>query len=117
MENDLSKATVGTLLRIVRGIHDDTFLERVERVTPSGLVVTKSATFRVDGVQRQHGSVLDRCRARIATEEDIADVRRNRLIRHLRNFAWEKLSAEHLKVVGEIVKRYSVDGKVVASLE
>ena len=103
--NDLSEVTIGTKLFVRVGHYDRGCIEVVERITPTGRIVTRSGTYERSGYKRG-GDSWSRGYARIATEDDIAGIYRYGLVGRLRHFDWNKLSADDLKAVDEITKKY-----------
>lgn len=108
--SDLAEAKPGDTLFIWTHFNRKGRLATVERKTPSGLVVLKNGDkFNVDGYMRG-ASGWDRPRARIATPDDISGVNRWNLVTKIERFrAWDKLSADDLKAVSEIVGRNMKD--------
>lgn len=105
--DDLSEAVVGTKLYITTSSYGRGYIASVERITPSGRVITKNGiTFERSGRKRGGGDRWQRTRARIATEDDIAGIWRDGLVEKFRGFKWDKLTAEELKAVDEIVARH-----------
>jgi hypothetical protein len=106
MADDLSGAKVGDQL-FVTGRFDRGHLTTVDRITPTGRVVTKSGEFNPDGSKRGDTG-WHRQHARLATADDIAGINRYNLTRKLEMFrAWDKLSPDDLKAVSDIVKKHS----------
>ena len=107
MTNDLKEAKVGDTLWISDRWKPLGFLQTVERITPSGRVITKHAEYNPDG-RRRGTSGFDVCYARIATPEDIAKVYRAKVLQKVSHFTWDKLGDDDLKSVAEIVARYQL---------
>lgn len=83
-------------------------IEVVERVTPTGRVVTRLGQFDRTGYLRGRTSSWDLMRARPATEDDIAGIYRAGLMDKIERFrGWGKLSADDLKAVAALVDQYS----------
>lgn len=77
-------------------------LVKVERVTPTGRVITKNGEYNPNG--RLRGAAgWDSPRARLATEDDIAGINRGNLVYKLERFQWGNLDAETLKKVCELI--------------
>lgn len=102
---DLSGVKVGDKLCIRRSHYQPSTIEIVERVTPTGRVITKSGAFERSGYMRG-GDSWSRPYAWLATEDDIAGVHRYGLVSTFKQFDWNRLTAEDLKAVDVIVKRY-----------
>jgi len=86
--------------------HGSNRIETAERITPTGMVVTKSGMFNKDGSLRGDTN-WDRTWARPATEDDIAGIYRVGLVQKIERFRlWDKLSADELKAVVGIVDQY-----------
>ena len=103
--NDLSDVTVGTELFVTRG-YQQNWIEKVERITPTGRVITKTGTYDRDGYLRGERNYWTQARARIATKDDIAGIYRLGLVSKLKGVDWNKLSADDLKAVSEITSKY-----------
>ena len=93
----------------VKSRYDKGRIEIVDRITPTGRVVTKSGEFNPDGARRGGGR-WNGALARKATDVDIASIHRERLIRKLAEFKlWERLSADDLKTATDIIAKYGVN--------
>jgi hypothetical protein len=106
MMYDLAGVQAGDKL-FVKSRHTETdMITTVDRVTPSGRVITKLGQFNQDGRLRgDHG--WTGTRARRAIEDDIAAIRRYNLVRDLNEFSfWHKLSPDDLKAASEIIAKY-----------
>ena len=103
--SDLSQVQVGTRLFVTVGHYDRGRIELVERITPTGRIVTKSGTYERSGYRRG-GNSWSRGYARVATEDDIAGIYRYGLVERMKSFNWNKLSADDLKAVDEVVAKY-----------
>jgi len=103
--SDLAEAKVGDTLLVWSRWNK--YLTKVERVTPTGRVITKNAEFNPNGSIRG-GSGSDRAHACIASSDDIAGINRNHLVNKLWHFSWDKLNTDDLKTVGEIIARYKM---------
>ena len=103
--NDLTNAKPGDRLFIWSRYNK--WLDVVDRVTPTGRVVLKNGTqFKPNG-WKLGDKGFDMTQARLATDDDIAGINRGRLVDKLRRLNWEKLSADDLKAVAEIVAKYA----------
>lgn len=100
----LKKAKPGDKLVIRTGYRNRiSRLEMVERVTPSGLVVTGKGRWNPDGYARPRIVSFNEPRARIATEADLLEFNRNKLISDVQNAIarvdWETISMETMSEV------------------
>lgn len=103
---DLAGVRVGDKLFIKSGHYDRGRIEAVDRVTPSGRVITKSGEFNPNG-RKRGDSGWQSALARLATEDDVAGIRRHNLVQELEKFRlWDKLSADDLKAASEIIAKY-----------
>jgi len=108
-ELTLANVKAGDKLFVQRDRYDKGSIITVDRVTPTGRVVTKMGQFDPDGWLRGDSKSWNRTTARIATEDNIAGVNRWNLVRKISEFkGWEKLSPDDLKAVAEIVRRHEV---------
>lgn len=106
----LEGVKAGDKLFIKSNRYDHGHIETVDRVTPTGRVVTKSGTFDQHGYRRGD-SGWHICWARRATEDDIAGVNRYSLVCKLKDFkGWEKLSPDDLKAATAIIEKYKLPG-------
>jgi hypothetical protein len=107
--HDLSGVKVGDKLCIYGRLSRDR-IAIVDRLTPTGRVITKAGTFSVHG--RMYGRLQDSWNqqyARPATEDDIAGIYRAGLVSKIERFrGWDKLSADDLESVAALVVRYEV---------
>jgi hypothetical protein len=79
------------------------WIAKVDRVTPTGRVILQNGTqFNPNGDKRGE-SGWDRAHARIASDDDLASINRDALVRKLTHFPWHKLDAENLKKIGTII--------------
>lgn len=111
MDNDtlpLENVKAGDVL-CVMPTRDRNYLTTVDRVTPTGRVVTKAGEFNPKGDKRGESGGWHYTRARVATADDIAGINRASLVDKLRRFPWDKLGADDLKRVGEIVAASKVE--------
>lgn len=109
--NDLTGVKVGDKV-FVWGGFDNGHIAVVDRVTPSGRVITKSGEFNPNGLKRGDAQSWYPTQARLANEDDIAGIYRLGLVRQLTEFQhWDKLSADDLKAVSEIVAKYDPTSK------
>lgn len=104
--SDLSNVKPGDVLYVWRNRgHGD--LIPVDRVTPSGRVIAGHYTFERTGYAQGERSVWSYTYARLATQDDIASVKRDNLVAPIARFnAWSKLSPDDLNAVAAIVDRY-----------
>lgn len=106
--SDLTTAKVGDLLYIPSRYGRGGRLATVERITPSGRVITQHDEFMPNGKKRGTQG-WDITFAQIATPEHITTVRRNNLISAIANFkGWEKLTDVELASVANVIKDKSV---------
>lgn len=103
MTDDLANVEVGTKLFICGGGDYKGRIEVVVRVTPTGRIVTRTGTFDRNGRLRGEIGSWHRHYARIATDDDIAGVNRWALVNKLKGINWDKLPAEQLKAINEII--------------
>lgn len=102
--DNLENVKVGDLLILRRGFgHYSTRLEKVERITKTGLVVTQTGYFNRSGRLRGEQG-YERTTAWPASQDDIEGVNRDLCIRELKNFTWEKLSAQKIKAIMAQIK-------------
>lgn len=108
MIGDLTGAKVGDKLFVKSGHYDKGSIVTVDRITPTGRIVTKHGEFNPNG--RKRGSDgWQSTWARLATEDDVAGIFRLGLVSKIERFrAWDKLSADDLKTVSEIVSKYQL---------
>lgn len=107
---DLSEVRIGDKLLVWCGPHDRGRIDTVERITPSGRIVTKSGQFEREGWLRGEKSRWQTTRARPATPDDIAGINRLHMVSKITNFKkWDKLTPDELKAVSEIVKRHTLN--------
>lgn len=107
MDNErLANVAIGDKLFISGGPHERGSIATVDRITPTGRVITQLGEFNIDGRQRGGSSWYKRY-ARVATDDDIAGVNRYLLVQRLANFRlWQKLNAADLKTVAELIAKY-----------
>lgn len=106
--NDLAGVKVGDQLFVKSGHYDKGNIVKVDRVTPSGRVITASGDFNPNGRRRGGNGWLSTW-ARPATEDDIAGIYRYGLVQKLAEFRlWDKLSADDLKAASEIIAKYKL---------
>lgn len=105
---DLSEVKIGDRLFVKTGNHGHGRIVPIDRITPSGRVITKCGEFNPNG--RLRGSRgWDSTWARKASDDDIAGVFRIGLVHKLEMFrAWEKLSSDDLKTAAAIVDKYKL---------
>lgn len=109
--NDLANVKVGDKLFVKGGHYDKGHIVAVDRITPTGRVITKSGEFNPDGRKRgeRGGMTWSRLRARPATEDDIAGIYRYGLVQKLERFRlWEKLNSDDLKAASQIIAKYEL---------
>lgn len=104
---DLHGVKVGDKLYITKGCYGGGFIEAIDRITPSGRVVTRTGTFDQSGYLRGETSSWYRTKARVATEDDAAGIYRIGLVDKFKSFDWNKCSAEDLKSIAVFVNKYS----------
>lgn len=106
---DLLGLKVGDRLFVKRGHHDKGSIVAVDRITPTGRVITKRGEFNPNGRLRGSGGWLSEW-ARPATEDDIAGIYRHGLVQKLESVHsyWNKLSAEDLKTATTIIEKYKL---------
>lgn len=105
---DLLGLKVGDKLFVKRGHYDKGSIVAVDRITPTGRVITKRGEFNPNGRLRGSSGWLSET-ARPATEDDIAGIYRYGLVQKLESFrTWDKLSAEDLKAATAIVDKYKL---------
>lgn len=103
---DLTNVKVGDKLFVKVGYYDKGQIIAVDRVTPTGRVITKVGQFNPDG-RRRGDSGWERASARPATEDDIAGIYRHGLVRALTEFRhWEKMTAADLKAAADLIAKY-----------
>lgn len=104
---DLTEAKPGDTLCIYN--RHTKWLDKIDRVTPTGRVILKNGSqFDPSGYKRGD-SGWNRTQARIATEDDIADIYRAGLVSKIERFrAWDKLSADDLKAAAGLVAKYQL---------
>lgn len=108
--DDLSEVKVGDKLFVKGSGYDKGHLEIVERITPTGRVITKHSKYDKSG-RRIGDTGYFRARASKATEDDIAGIYRLGLVNKIEQFRrWDKLSAEDLKTTAELVAKYQLPG-------
>lgn len=106
------EAKVGDKLFVKGGSYDKGHIEVVERVTPTGRIITMHAQYNPDGLRRGDSGSWTRTRARIATEDDLAGIYRFGLVSKIENFKnWNKLSAEDLVAAADLVAKYQLPGQ------
>lgn len=104
---NLEDVKTGDKLFVKSGPYDKGCIVMVDRVTPTGRVITKSGEFNSNGSLRGDNG-WQQTWARPATEDDIAGIYRYGLVQKLLQFrAWEKLGAEDLRAASEIIARYA----------
>ncbi len=86
--------------------YDKGFIEVVERLTPTGRIITKHHQYDPNG-RRRGETGWGRHTARKATEDDIAGIYRVGLVSKIDRFRqWSKLSADDLQAVAAIVAKH-----------
>jgi hypothetical protein len=100
----LSDVKVGVKLCVLSRLSPKR-IEMVLKVTPTGRVVTRSGTFNPDGNLR--GDLFNKTRARLATDDDLIEVYRARLVERFRRYDWNKLSSDDLKFINTILNNYN----------
>jgi hypothetical protein len=79
----------------------------VDRVTPTGRVITKVGEFNPNG-RRRGDDGWSRTFARLASEDDIAGIYRSGLVSKIEGFRnWSRLTPEELKATAAIVDKHS----------
>ena len=105
---DLADVKVGDNL-FIKTAHSMGHIVAVDRITPSGRVITKSGEFNPNGRKRGDRGSWSSVWARLATEDDVAGIYRLGLVRKLESFRkWDKLSADDLKAASEIIAKYKL---------
>lgn len=105
--NDLSEIKPGDKL-FVQGGYGKGHIETVERVTPTGRVITQSYQYELNG-RRRGDTGWRRSVARRATDDDLAGIFRSGLVHKCESFrGWEKMSAEDLKTAADLVAKYQL---------
>lgn len=100
--NSLENAKVGDKLFVSNGMVE--CLETVERLTQT-LVVTKHHRFAKNSGKLHGGVYWNALYARLATDEDVAMVRRKQMIRKCRDFDFSILSDSQLERILEIANK------------
>jgi hypothetical protein len=107
-ELPLDNVKVGDRICIIRHLGSSQ-LAAVEKVTPSGRVITKHGIFTPNGyMYGGRKEPWNRARARLATEDDIAGIYRAGLVRKIETFRlWDKLSPDDLRTISAIIQKYA----------
>lgn len=104
--NALANVKVGDKIFVKSGSYDKGRIVTIDRITPSGRVITAIGHFNPNGRLRGDNSWISTY-ARPATEDDVAGIYRYGLVRKMEEFRmWGRLSADDLKVVAEIIFKY-----------
>lgn len=100
--NSLENVKVGDTLFVSNGI--DSFLEAVERLTQT-LVITKHHRFAKNSGKLLGGACWAVFCARLATEEDVAMVRRKQMVRRCENIDFSLIPSAQLEQILEIANK------------
>lgn len=100
--NSLENAKVGDKLFVSNGMVE--YLETVERLTQT-LVVTKHHRFAKNSGKLHGSASWNAFYARLATDEDVAMVRRKRMIRKCRDTDFASLTDSQLEKILEIANK------------
>lgn len=103
MSSDLGSAKVGDVLFVSNGMCE--YLDKVVRLTNT-LVIAKAHRFaKKNGKQCGSDGLWDAWYARLATDDDIAMMRRKRMIRKCENIDFSLLTTAQLEQILEIANK------------
>ena len=76
----------------------------VEKITPTGRIVTSNRTFNPDGWERGDANVWSRMRISPVTQEARDKIRRKEIVDSMGNIKWKNLPLEVLETIDDLLK-------------